>query len=138
MLLDGQAHRDREDLVGEDGHLVGLAVAVGVFEDLDPVGLVDLAGAVLAVGQAVVQPLGDPDPAPRVDVHVGRVVDHRLGGPERGLEALGRLELLGRLLGADLGHREAEDQARAATPRAAPRANLRREEMERRHHRTPG
>ena len=38
VLLDGDAHRDGEDLVGEDGHLVGLAVAVGVFEDLDPVG----------------------------------------------------------------------------------------------------
>ena len=41
-LLDGQAHRDREDLVGEDGDLVGLAVAVGVLEDLDLVGLLDL------------------------------------------------------------------------------------------------
>ena len=41
MLLDGDAHRHGEDLVGEDGHLVGLAVAVGVFEDLDLVGVVD-------------------------------------------------------------------------------------------------
>ena len=41
LLLDGDAHRDGEDLVGEDGHLVGLAVAVGVLEDLDPVGLLD-------------------------------------------------------------------------------------------------
>ena len=43
VLLDGQSHGYGEDPVGEDGHLVGLAVTVGIFEDLDPVGLVDLA-----------------------------------------------------------------------------------------------
>ena len=41
VLLDGDAHRHGEDPVGEDGHLVGLAVAVGVLEDLDLVGLLD-------------------------------------------------------------------------------------------------
>ena len=96
MLLDGDAHRDGEDLVGEDGHLVGLAVAVGVFEDLDLVGVVDpVEPRVAAAGEPVVEPLGDPDPAPRVDVHVGRVDDHRLGGPEGRLEPVGRLELAG-------------------------------------------
>ena len=43
-LFDGDTHRHREDAVGEDGHFVGLAVAVGVFEDLDLVGVVDAAG----------------------------------------------------------------------------------------------
>ena len=41
MFLDGDAHGDGENLVGEHGRLVGLAVAVGVFEDLDLVGVLD-------------------------------------------------------------------------------------------------
>ena len=41
MFLDGDAHGHGEDPVGEDGRLVGLAVAVGVFEDLDLVGILD-------------------------------------------------------------------------------------------------
>ena len=70
-LLDGDAHRDGEDLVGEDGDLVGLAVAVGVLEDLDLVGLLDaVEPLVAAAGEAVVEPLGDPDPAAGVDVDV--------------------------------------------------------------------
>ena len=51
-LLDRQAHRDGEDPVGEDGHLVGLAVAVGVLEDLDLVGLLDAGHPVAAAGRA--------------------------------------------------------------------------------------
>ena len=88
MLFDGDAHRHGEDPVGEDGHLVGLAVAVGVFEDLDPVGLLDAVEPLIAAArEPVVQPLGDPDAAARVDIDVGRIDQHRLGRPERRLQA---------------------------------------------------
>ena len=106
MLLDGDAHRHGEDLVGEDGHLVGLAVAVGVFEDLDLVGVVDaMEPRIAAAREPVVQPLGDPDPAARVDVDVGRVHEHRLGGPECCLQTRSSLEPAGRFHRADLSGR---------------------------------
>ena len=64
VLFHGDAHGHREDPVGEDGHLVGLAVAVGVFEDLDLVGILDpVKSRIAAAAEPVVQPLGDPDPA---------------------------------------------------------------------------
>ena len=96
--------------------LVGLAVAVGVFEDLDLVGLLDaMEPLVAAAGEPIVQPLGDPDPAARVDVDIGGVDEQRLGRPERRLEPRGRLEPPGRLLGADLRNRargpERQDQS---------------------------
>ena len=122
VLLDGDAHRDGEDPVGEDGDLVGLAVAVGVLEDLDPVGLLDaVEPPVAAAGEAIVEPLGDPDPAAGVDVDVGRVAEHRLRRPEGRLQALGRLEPPGRLLGADLRRRgRRARQASPASPRIIP------------------
>ena len=43
---EGEAGRDAQ-LVGEDGELVGLAVAVGVLADLDPVVALRRAGCML-------------------------------------------------------------------------------------------
>ena len=78
----GHAGRDQQ-AVGEDGGLVGFAVAVGVLKDDDlVVGLlarldlrVDLAG-------------GDPKPALRVEVHLDRLGEQRVGRVQRDLEAL--------------------------------------------------
>ena len=106
VFLDGNAHRDRKDPVGENGHLVGLAVAVGVFEDLDLVGVVNpVKPRVAATGEPVVQTLGDPDPAAGIDVDVRRVHDHGLGRPESGHQARGRFELRSDSQGADLRFR---------------------------------
>ena len=88
MFLDGDAHGDGEDLVGEHGRLVRLAVAVGVFEDLDLVGIFDaLKSLVAAAGEPVIEPLGDPDASARVDVDIGGVDEQGLGRPQRRLEA---------------------------------------------------
>ncbi len=89
MLFDGDAHGHGEDPVGEDGDLVGLTVAIGIFENLDAVGLLDtMEPLVAAAGQAIVQALGDPDPSSGVDVDVGRVDQQRLGRPERRFQPL--------------------------------------------------
>ena len=63
-----EAGRDAQ-LVGEDGELVGLAVAVGVFADDDAV--VALARRLQLVG--VVDGDGDPEPAALVPVHADRL-----------------------------------------------------------------
>ena len=55
---EGEARRDAQ-LVGEDGELVGLAVAVGVLADDDAVA--PLPRGLALVG--VVDRLGDPQPA---------------------------------------------------------------------------
>ncbi len=103
VLLDGDAHRHGEDAIGEHRDLVGLAVTVGVLEDLDPVGLVDAVEfAVAAAGQAIIKTLGNPDAAAGIDVDIGGVAEHRLCGPQGRLEPIGRLELPGGFLGADL------------------------------------
>ena len=106
VLLDGDAHRHGEDAVGEDGRLVGLAVAVGVFEDLDLVGLLDaVKPPIAAASESIVQPLGDPDSPARIDVDIGGIDQQRLGRPQRRLQPRSRLEPPGRLLGLDLGQR---------------------------------
>ena len=61
----------------EDGGLVGLGVAVGVFEDEDAVAL----GAFAEV-LAVVHDFADPDTATMVDVDAGRARHHRFAGKE--------------------------------------------------------
>jgi hypothetical protein len=78
-----------QEAVGEHGGLVGLAVAGGVFEDDDlVVGL--LAGLDLRVGLA----RGDPEPALRVEVHLDRLGQQRVGGEEVHLEPFGEDERL--------------------------------------------
>ena len=62
--------------LGEDGDLVDLAVAVGVFQDLDAVAA--RAGGLARVFEA----LGDPDAAPLVERHRDRVDDVRLARDE--------------------------------------------------------
>ena len=89
--------REHLDLVREHGSLIELPVVVGVLEDDDPVAEVEVE-ALLAVGVGVV--LGDPETAALVPTHRDRLTDVRLGGEERGLEALGEMELgqgIGRL-----------------------------------------
>ena len=74
MFFDGDAHGHGKDAVGEYGRLVGLAVAVGVFEDLDLVGILDaVKPPVAAASESIVQPLGDPDPPSRIDVDIGGI-----------------------------------------------------------------
>ena len=71
-----------QQAVGEDGRLVGLAVAVGVFEDDDlVVGL--LARLDLRIDLAA----RDPEPALRVEVHLDRLGQQRVGGEQVDLEA---------------------------------------------------
>ena len=88
VVDDGHAERrDERRLLHERVRAVGLAVAVGVLEDDDAVAL-GLTGVVRAVADA----FGDPDAAVAIDVDVGRVVQHRRGGPQRHLEAVRHLE----------------------------------------------
>ena len=70
-VADGDAGGDVQPL-GEDRELVGLAVAVGVFENLDAVA----ARARLAA--RIFEAFGDPDPAALVEGHGHRIDDVRL------------------------------------------------------------
>jgi hypothetical protein len=71
IVDDGDAERGEEGfLLHEDVALVGLAVAIGVFEDHDAI-----AGGVFAFVAAVVVRLGYPDAAVGIDVHIGRVAE---------------------------------------------------------------
>ena len=74
-VADGDSRGDVE-AVGEDREPVGLAVAVGVLEDLDPVAA--RPGGAAGIFEA----LGDPDPAPLVEGHRHRVDDVGLGGDQ--------------------------------------------------------
>ena len=98
---------------------VGPAVAVGVFEDRDPVGA--LRPARRRLGDAVVdgprvaidldplqpgrvgilQVLDDPEPAAVVEFDGDRLADHRLGGDEPDLQAVGDGHPPHRLLGGE-------------------------------------
>ncbi len=86
------------EAVGEVGDFIGLAIAVGVFEDFDGVATVFNVGA-LRVGPAgfvgavrVFDGGGDPQTTARVEGEVDRFVDHWLAGEELDLEAVGDLE----------------------------------------------
>src|SRR5262249_40103016 len=80
---DADAHR-RIEVAGEDRHLVGDAVAVGVFEHFEHV--VGRIGDV----PAVLRPFGDPHPAVSVYVDGDGVDHHRLGGEQLHFESVGR------------------------------------------------
>ena len=95
-------------LVGEDGGLVGAAVVVRVFQNLDDV--VALAGRLRVV--RIVLRLGDPQPSALVPRHRFRVAgDQRFGGEQLQLEAGRDLHVLRRL-----GRRERLLQSRRGTP----------------------
>ena len=98
---DLEADRDME-LVGEDGLLVGLAVAVRVLEDQDLVVGQGVTRAVVGVGRR----RGDPEAAFGVERHLDgllEVGELLLGGEERHLVAGGELHLLdGGLAGKEL------------------------------------
>ena len=73
--------------VGKDGELVGAAVAVGVFEDFDPV----LAWPWFV--PRILQTFGDPDPAALVERHGHRIDDVGLAGHQLDAKALGHRHL---------------------------------------------
>ena len=81
-------HRDQQ-VVGEDGGFVGPAGALGVFQDDDLV-IGGLARLDLRIGFGG----RHPQPARGVPVHLDRLLDHRLGGKEIDLPAVGELEAL--------------------------------------------
>ena len=87
---EDEAGRDVE-LVGEDRELVGLAVAVGVFADLD--GVVALL-LVFHDAMRVVAGLGDPEAATGVPGERDRLHDVRLRGEEHQLQVGGDLRAL--------------------------------------------
>jgi hypothetical protein len=90
-VADGDAAGDVEAL-GEDLDLVDASVAVAVLQDLHAVA----AGPRLAA--RVLEALGDPDAAARVEGHGHRVGDLRLRGGELDAEAGRHRDLLARLL----------------------------------------
>ena len=90
-----------QELVGEDGGLVGLAVVVGVLEDHDLV-----VGHLARLDLGVDLGAGDPKPPEGVEVHLDRLGQQRVGGEEVDLEPLGHLErgALGLGVGVDDRH----------------------------------
>ena len=76
---------------------VGPAVAVGILEDADAVAL--RLNLTPRLEQSVVDALGHPHAALGVDVHIGRVQQHWLGGKQRGLQLRVGDEQLGLLGG---------------------------------------
>ena len=71
-----EACRDGE-LVGEDGELVGLAIAVGVFADFDPVA--SFAGFLQFI--RIIDRLGNPQPSASVKRHADGLQEEGLGRP---------------------------------------------------------
>ena len=69
MLLEGQPHRHRKDILGKDRHLVGSAVSVGILKHLDLIGARDtLKLALLRPGpKAIIESLGNPNATARID-----------------------------------------------------------------------
>ena len=95
-------HRDAErrhqrGLLHERRGLVGAAVSVGVFEHHHAVTL-----RIALLVAAIVHAFGDPDAPRRIDVDVGRVLQHRRACPQRHFEAFGHREDLER---HDVGRR---------------------------------
>ena len=94
VLVGIEADRDAQ-AVGEDGHLVGAAVVVGVLEHSDRVaGRAVIGGRVGILGRAA-----DPEAAPGVERHVHRLLDLGLGGEELDAEAGRQVERRAFLLG---------------------------------------
>ena len=71
-----EACRDGE-LVGEDGELIGLAIAVGVFADFDPVAA--FAGFLQFI--RIIDRLGNPQPSASVKRHADGFQEEGLGRP---------------------------------------------------------
>jgi hypothetical protein len=107
-----EARRDAQ-VLGEDGLLVGLAVAVGVLDDRDPVAP-HAPGLHLV---RVVDRLGDVEATEVVPGHRDRLADLRLGDEQLGLEPLGHREVLDRLLGRERLLHLADRLAEGAPPR---------------------
>ena len=81
---------DEVELVGEDGPLVELSIAIHVFENQDAVaGLFGFDPHRIGIG------LGHPQPAPRVDGHRNRLLDVGFTGERRDPEPLGNGHGLG-------------------------------------------
>ena len=120
--VEGDRRRNAE-LLGEDGELVGPAVAVGVFADADAVAA--LARRLQFV--RIVERLADPEPAALVPGHADRLAAElaaRLTNSSH-LEAVGRDEVLQRLLGAKrLLHLASTRRPRPACRRAGRTAIL--------------
>ena len=98
-VADGDSRGDIE-AVGKDRETVGLAVAVGIFEDLDAIATWS------GLAPRVFEAFGDPDPASLVEGHRDGIDDVGLGGDQFDLKARGnghRFDRLGRAFGEGSG-----------------------------------
>ena len=95
-------------VLGEDGLLVGPAVAVGVLDDRDPVATLPLRLHLVGV----VDRLGHVEPAEVVPGHGDRLADLRLGDEQLRLEPVGH----GQMLDATLRARAASASCGSARP----------------------
>ena len=120
--------------VDEDRRLVGPAVAVGVLEDLDPVGPARPArrrlGDAVVLGPEVLvdrhrlepgrvgilQVLEDPEPPALVEAGRDRLADHRLGGEDLDVEPLGHDHPPGGLVRRESARRLGEDREPQRSP----------------------
>ena len=71
---------------------IGPTVAVGIFQDHDAIAFGALDPPTLK-GRSIVGALSNPHTAARIDVHVARVYDHRLGREKRGFQTVGSGQL---------------------------------------------
>ena len=77
----------------ENGFLVRDTVTMGVFQNHDAVAF-RLQNAPFLEGRTIIDALGDPDASALINVHVGWVMNHRLGSEERRFETVGYGECL--------------------------------------------
>ena len=78
VVEDGDSEGgDESGFLDEGVGTITLSVPIGILQDYDPV-----TGGSLPLVAPIVDPLRDPDPASVVDVHVGRDVEMRSGGPD--------------------------------------------------------
>ena len=87
------AHRGAQGgLLHKHALLVGHAIPIRILEDDDPV-----TRGLAVVMPAVIDPFGHPDPALRVEVEVGRILQHRGRSPDGDFQVgIGHLEQAGR------------------------------------------
>ena len=85
-----------QEIVSEDGSLVRPPVSIGVFKDDD---FITRPGARHDV--RIDRARRDPQPPPRIPVHVDRVLDHRFGSEQRDRESRGNLQLPAFVLGVE-------------------------------------